>query len=136
MRSQPVIDVELFAENQYRKDREDGERNDFLHRFELGRAIVGRAPAVGRNDEAVFEKRDPPAHKNRQPKCRRWIFEVAIPGERHEHVRNQQQGDGRQVGDRHGSVFPVLQAPAAAAGGFKNANRACLARCTVAKRSA
>jgi hypothetical protein len=46
--------------------------------------------------KAIFDKRDPPAHENRDPQRRVLVFEMPIPGNGHKDV-----GDGQQDNRAH-----------------------------------
>ena len=96
----PAQGVRLH-ENQ-REQREDRERDDFLDHFQFPdrerASELGRSDAVGRDLEAVFEQGDAPAEQydSQHAEAFELGFEcdVAVPGERHEGVRYDEQGDG------------------------------------------
>ena len=96
----PAQGVRLH-ENQ-REQREDRERDHLLDDFQFPDrerpAELRRPDAVGRNLEAVFEQGDAPAEQydGQYAEAFELGFEcdVAVPGERHESVRQDEQGDG------------------------------------------
>ena len=84
------------------EDREDQQGDDLLDHFEFpdrkGASQLGAADAVGRDLETVFEQGDAPAEQydSQHAEAFELGFEcdVAVPGERHEGVRYDEQGDG------------------------------------------
>lgn len=96
----PAQGVRLH-ENQC-EQREDRERDHLLDDFQFPDrerpAELRRPDAVGRNLEAVFEQGDAPAEQydGQYAEAFELGFEcdVAVPGERHESVRQDEQGDG------------------------------------------
>jgi hypothetical protein len=50
--------------------------------------------SIGRHLEAIFDKGNPPAGQNHRELGIVLELQMAIPGKRHEHVRNRQQRDG------------------------------------------
>ena len=90
-----------FHEDQC-EEREYGKRYDLLYHFKFPdgeRASELRgADAVGGDLEAVFEQGDAPAEQydSQHAEAFELGFEcdVAVPGERHEGVRYDEQGDG------------------------------------------
>jgi hypothetical protein len=96
-----IIPAEFFAEIGDGKDGENGERDDFLNRFELSGAELVRADAIGGNLKAVFEKGDAPAGEDNFPQSFAAEFEVAVPGEGHEDIGNREKKDRT-----HGDVAP------------------------------
>jgi len=58
----------------------------------LSCTIVKRADPmpVGRHLKDVFKKRQQPAYRDRDPERLVLVFQMPVPGERHEHVRDQQ----------------------------------------------
>ena len=83
---------------------EDGEGNHLLNYLELhqveGPAVALEAQAVGRNGKAVLEKGDAPGKEDDEDErpaggnFHFLQFEMAVPGERHEHVREDEHKDG------------------------------------------
>src|ERR1700738_18072 len=66
-------------------------RYHFLDGLELSSRKLVRANAICRNLEAVFEEGDAPTCEDDFPQCFAAVFEMAIPGKRHEDVRDGQQ---------------------------------------------
>ena len=103
----PAQGVRLH-ENQ-REQREDRERDHFLDDFQLPDrerpAELRRPDAVGRNLEAVFEQGDAPAEQydSQHAEAFELGFEcdVAVPGERHEDVRNDEEPDRQKAFAEH-----------------------------------
>jgi len=95
-----IVPPEFFAEIINGEHAEDRQRDDFLYDFELRDGINRVAPAVGRDHEKVFKESDAPARDDDQPKRRAFEFrvQIAIPRERHENVRANQQHDGQPAG--------------------------------------
>ena len=100
-----MIPVDGFAlEDGGDDDGEDDERDSLLNDLELhqriGTAINLGAYTVGWNHEGIFEQSHSPAHEDDEDQ--RPVFdrrmqllelEVAIPGEGHEDIRNDQKND-------------------------------------------
>ena len=82
---------------------EHGEGDDFLNGFELRHAEFVGADAVGGNLEAVFEKSDHPTDDDDLEEGRRFVFEVAVPGECHEDV-----GAGQEQDRSHADMLPEV----------------------------
>ena len=93
----------LSLEDEQDDDAEDGQGDNFLNDFELQEveraAVVLEADAVGRDCEAVFKKGDTPREKDdadQRPSGRDFHlgeFQVSIPGERHEDIRENKHDD-------------------------------------------
>ena len=94
----------LTFEQEGDDDGEDGEGNHFLDHFELhqveGAAVTPEADAVGRDGKAVLEEGDAPREKDDEDQ---WPaggdlhlleFEMTVPGEGHEDVREHQHQYG------------------------------------------
>src|SRR3546814_11317010 len=77
--------------------------NDFWQGLEFGGAVDAMADAIRREDEAIFEKGDPPRDQHRKPHWPRHRAKLSVPGEGHEDVRNEQQTDRREIGGHFGS---------------------------------
>jgi hypothetical protein len=95
-----VVPPDFFAEIKNREHAKDRERDDLLDDLELRDGIDRVAPAVRRDHEQVFKEGDAPARKDDQPERRALEFrvQIAIPCERHENVRADQQHDGQPAG--------------------------------------
>lgn len=93
-----VIPPDLFAQIKHCEHAEHRERDDLLHDLELRDGIDRVAPAVRRDHEKVFKERDAPAREDDQPERRAFEFQMAIPRERHENVRECQQHHGQPAG--------------------------------------
>jgi hypothetical protein len=86
-----VIPFQIFTQIKHREKAEDDQSNDFLHDLELSGAELLRPDAIGRDLEAILEKRDTPASKDRHPERDVFVLQMAIPGKRHEDVGNGQK---------------------------------------------
>src|SRR5690606_6600319 len=101
-----VIDPEtLIFKHQHRKQGEDYQCNDFLNYLELPE--IERSPVslvtylIGRYLKTVFEQGNSPTDQDDGPepelgKSRHGIkLEMAVPGQGHKNIRNDQKGDGQ-----------------------------------------
>lgn len=96
----------LGAENKQREHSENQQRNNLLNDLELDqreRSSRARKPdAVGRNLNAVLEKRDAPTDYDHGDKgqmvtaTRCAQLQVAIPRHGHENIGDHQQADGEE----------------------------------------
>ena len=94
----------LALEEEGDDDREDGQGDRFLDDLELhqveGAAVSVEADAVGGDGEAVFEEGDAPRKEDDEDEgpaggnLHLLQLEMAVPGERHEHVREDEHKDG------------------------------------------
>lgn len=86
-----VIPAEWFFQKKYCEEREYGKGDNFLDGFELKAAPAFHiAKSVGRYHEAVFKEGDAPAEEDYFPEGGFGMFEVPVPGERHEGVGDDQ----------------------------------------------
>src|ERR1017187_7160155 len=81
-----------------REHHEHRQRDDLLDDLQLVRRVTAAAPAVGRHLQDVFKKRDAPARQDDEQQRRAFEFQMAIPRERHENVREGQQHDRQPAG--------------------------------------
>ena len=95
-----VIPSRHGLEIKERKHHEYYEGDDFLDDLQLVGGVRVVAPAVGRDHEKIFKESDAPAREDDQPERRGFEFrvQVAIPRERHENVRADEQHDGQPAG--------------------------------------
>jgi len=100
-----VIPAEFFAEVGNRKDGEDGEGDDFLDGLELGGVEFIGTDAIRRHLKTVFEESDAPTSEDNFPERFAAVFQVAVPGKRHEDVGNSQKKDRS-----HGADAPEVKA--------------------------
>ena len=94
----------LALEQEHRHDREHRQRNDLLDDFQLHEVerapVVDEADAVRRDLGAILEKGDAPRQEDdpdKRPTVRQFHFlefEMAVPGQRHETVAENEQQDG------------------------------------------
>src|ERR1700687_3501824 len=92
-KSRRVIPLQLLAQIHDGKNGKYRQRDHFLNGLELrGRKLV-RANAICRNLETIFEEGDAPTGQDDFPQSLAAVFEMAIPGEGHEDVREDQQQD-------------------------------------------
>jgi len=94
--SYTVVPFKLLAKIRDGKNREHGKGDDFLNDLELGRAEFVGADAVGGNLKTVFEKGDAPAGEDDLPQRFAALLEMAVPGEGHEDIGNDEKNDGAQ----------------------------------------
>ena len=83
--------VQMLAKVEGGKDAEDGQGDDLLDHFELVGREAARAPAVGRNLQALLEEGDAPTDENHHPQRYLPVLQVAIPGEGHKNIRKEHQ---------------------------------------------
>ena len=95
-----VIPARRLPEQEADDNREDDDGNAFLHNFELDQSEVSRADTIGRDLEKIFKKCEKPACKHYQSKRLVFEFQVPIPGESHEDVRDEEE----QRRSRHRSI--------------------------------
>jgi len=84
--SSGVVPAQVFAEVEECEDGEDGERDDLLDHLELHGRESGSADAVGGDLEQVFKEGNAPTDEDDLPKGVLAVFQVAVPGEGHEDV--------------------------------------------------
>src|SRR5579871_808443 len=105
-----MIPPQALAEPAHRKRREDQKRDHLLHGFQLGRGIDLMTDSIRRYREAVLEERAP-AGRDHDPESGRRKFELAVPGEGHEHIGSRQKQDWRDI-------WPVHRTPPETHEGF------------------
>jgi len=93
-----MVPPDFFVEIKKRKHAKDRERDDFLDDFKLQRRIDRVAPAIRRHLKTIFKQCDAPAHEDDEQQRLVLEFQMAIPRERHENVRESQQYDGQPAG--------------------------------------
>src|SRR3546814_1115615 len=98
-----MVHGQLLTEPEDREPGEYDQGDDFLQGLEFGGAADAIADAIRRDDEAIFEKGDPPRYQHRKPHWPRHRAKLSVPGEGHEDVRNEQQTDQREIGGHFGS---------------------------------
>src|ERR1019366_8475380 len=90
-----IIPREFLLQKRNREADEDDERDNLLNDLELESRELAIAEAICRHRQAVFEQRDRPRDHDRFPKRPGvTVFQVPIPSEGHEDVRQNQQKDG------------------------------------------
>jgi hypothetical protein len=95
--SPQIIQANLLLKIKKRKRNKDGQRNDFLDDLELAYAHDLMADPVGGYLEHVFEKRNAPAYNRRdEPGLVGKVFQMAVPGKRHEDVTATQKNHSRE----------------------------------------
>jgi hypothetical protein len=91
-----IIPFERIAKIGDGEDRENGQGDDLLNRFQLGaREFVG-TKSVGWYLEAIFEESDAPTRNYDLPQRRVAVLKVSVPRKRHEDIRNCQKDDRAQ----------------------------------------
>lgn len=89
-----VVGFERLVHVENSKRDEHAERDDLLNNLELPERKVLKAYSVARDLEHIFKKSDAPADEGGNPPgLFRQIFEVRVPRERHEYIRQNQQAD-------------------------------------------
>lgn len=101
----------LVLEGDEREDGEHGERDHLLDDLQLhqreGAAVADEADPVGGNHEGVLEEGDSPGKENdrvKRPAADEFgtlKFQVGVPGERHEDVRDEKKTDGGKAFRKH-----------------------------------
>ena len=86
-----MIPAQMRAEVKGGKDAEDRQRDDLLNHFELDHAEAAVAKAVGWNLEAILKEGDAPADEDDLPEGVLTEFQVAVPGNGHEDVGEDEQ---------------------------------------------
>ena len=71
-----VIPLRFLAEVEERKRDEHHQRHDLLDDLQWNRRIGLAAPAIGRDQQAILEERDPPAHEDHLPERALRVREV------------------------------------------------------------
>ena len=63
-----VVPLQGFAQISHREEDENGERNDFLRRFQLSGGKTGLgAPTIGGDLKTVLKERDSPTRQDHDP---------------------------------------------------------------------
>src|ERR1039457_1263683 len=98
-----IIPRKLLLQKRGREDNEDDDRYNLLNNLELVAREVAIAEAIRRHRQAVFEQRDSPRNQDRLPERPAvTVFQVPVPGEGHEYIRQSQHKDGaHRVGFRN-----------------------------------
>ena len=96
--------MQVVLEHDVGDDGKDGQRDTFLYHLQLhqveGTSVLDEAQTVGGHLAAVFEESNAPGEQNNPQQgpvigdTRLLKFQVAIPGQRHEYVAQQQQQNG------------------------------------------
>src|SRR5580658_4357652 len=81
-----MIPAQVRTEIVSGEDAEDRERDDLLNHFELHGSETAVAEAVGGHLKAILKEGDTPADQNHLPKRLLPVFQVTVPGKRHENV--------------------------------------------------
>ncbi len=85
-----VIPAEVFLEVEDREDHENDQGDHLLDGFQLGGVELAMAVTIGRNLETVFRESDSPADRDGHPEGGGFVFQMSVPGEGHEDIRNGQ----------------------------------------------
>src|SRR3546814_7703912 len=86
-------------------------RDDLLHRLEFGGGIDSVADAVRGHGQAIFEEGDPPGEQHREPDRPLDISQMAVPGEGHEDVGDEEQADRQEIGGHKEAPTPFAVRP-------------------------
>ena len=89
-----MVPAQVGAEVESCEDAENHQGDNLLDHFELHGREAAIAKAVGWYLKAVLEEGDAPADDDHLPKRLRLVFQVAVPGEGHEDVGEDEQNDG------------------------------------------
>jgi len=89
-----MVPAQMLAEIKGDEDAEDDKRDDLLDYLELDGREMRRADAVGRHLKAVFEQSDGPTDEDHLPQRLLAELQVAVPGEGHEDVREDEKNNG------------------------------------------
>jgi hypothetical protein len=103
-----MVPPESFVfEKQHRKNDENHQRDHFLDHLELHQrkraAVAFKTNPVRGNLEAIFKQCQSPADQNNRDEpgifepFKFFEFEMAIPRQSHENIREQQQANGRKT---------------------------------------
>src|SRR3954449_1959484 len=98
-----VAPADRFLEHYSGEDGKHREGNDFLRDLQLaaGEAVSVADPVRG-HGKAIFDQCDPPADQNGRDHRQVGEFQMAIPGDGHENVRD----DEERYGDHGGAAYP------------------------------
>jgi hypothetical protein len=86
-----MIPFDAFAEIRPREDDEHAKRDDLLDHFQLKRCEFTIADAIRGDLKTIFSERDEPAHQDYCQKRSFAVFQVTVPGNRHEDIRANQK---------------------------------------------
>jgi hypothetical protein len=81
-----VVPSKLLLEIEKGKTGEDNKGDDFLDDLELSRGKAQMARSVGWHLETILDKGYEPADYYYFPQGRMLVFQVSVPGDRHEYV--------------------------------------------------
>src|SRR5215204_6376908 len=84
--------------------------NYFLNCFEFGGAVALVTDAIRGYSKAVFGEGDTPACQDDHPERPLGGFQMPVPREGHENVRDHEQQDGQQLSACHIDNFCILLA--------------------------
>ncbi len=105
-----IVPLQLLAEVQDGKNRKHRERNHFLNSFELSCVEFVGTDAVRRYLETILKESDAPTREDDLPQRLTPVLKVAIPGKRHDDVREDEQKDGSHNYLQDTTVFRKLAA--------------------------
>src|SRR3982750_1487623 len=89
-----IAPADRFLEHNRREYCKHTERDHLLDDLELAAGeAMGVADTVGGHREGIFDERDSPTDEDRRDHRQMWEFEVAVPGEGHQDVGDDEQGD-------------------------------------------
>jgi hypothetical protein len=91
-----VIPAQRLAKIKNGKTRKNYKSDNFLNGFKLCRRKITMTYPVGGHLEAIFKKSYTPADQNNQEEGDGLVFEMAIPREGHEDIRDQKQANGEK----------------------------------------
>src|ERR1700760_2500837 len=90
-----MVPVDSFLQEQHGKDDKYAQGDDLLEDLQLEAVEMLETQAVGRYGQTVLEQRDAPGHQNGFPQRPLVpVLQMAVPGERHEEIRADQQQGG------------------------------------------
>src|SRR5262245_61419304 len=85
-----VVPTQILTHIEHCKSRKYSKRYCFLNDLQLSRRKPIVAPTIRWYLQAVFKERNTPTGENHTPQCRVLVFQMPIPGERHEHIARDQ----------------------------------------------
>src|SRR6267142_3532608 len=89
-----IVPLQLLAQVQVGKNRKHRQGNHFLNSFELSCVEFVGTDAIRRNLETILKESNAPTREDDLPQRLTPVLKVAIPGKRHEDVREDEQQDG------------------------------------------
>jgi len=83
-----IVPTDWFPQIQHRKYGKHGEGDGLLNRLQLRSGECVRANSIGGNLKTILGEGNSPTDQNDLEQGRLAIFQMAVPGKRHENIRN------------------------------------------------